>query len=423
MLNALRRNSPYKWTKYPDNNGSFIIPYVFVGKYNSREKQMIKEAMKKLGRNTCLRFKQRVAEENYVEIRNERNAGCMSNVGRSLTGVGHVYLETNDLTTCMEPRIIIHELMHTAGLWHEHSREDRDEYIKVHLENVQGCQKHNGYGGEDYRDQFDKVNSIDASTYGVPYDYKSIMHYAKDFFAKPGTITMETLDPAYQDIIGTVTEPSKNDYKKICSIYNCEYCMGKKMSALDDHSTEESPQPPSVTTSAPSTQAPEWCYDQDPFQCLILNERGDLDCSLDSNLRQFCCATCRNNDMQTTTVRTTTEGIVLPSTPPEGCIDENPFMCEKMKELDVLDCSVSSNAESCCQTCNADEDHFDSIYDEEPTTPSQPVESTSRYCYDENPLRCKRLARANLLNCRSKIVGRNCCGTCKAYQDYFDITR
>ncbi|KIH55072.1 hypothetical protein ANCDUO_14777, partial [Ancylostoma duodenale] len=55
-----------------------------------------------------------------------------------------------------------------------------------------------GYGGEDYRDQFAKVNSIDASTYEVPYDYKSIMHYAKDFFAKSGTVTMETLDPAYQ---------------------------------------------------------------------------------------------------------------------------------------------------------------------------------------------------------------------------------
>ncbi|ETN82451.1 astacin, partial [Necator americanus] len=82
----------------------------------------------------------------------------------------------------------MHELMHVIGLHHEHSRYDRDNFVKVHYENIKKDEWYN----------FEKVNADKFTTHGVPYDYMSIMHYKKDTFARPGKISIETLNPSYQ---------------------------------------------------------------------------------------------------------------------------------------------------------------------------------------------------------------------------------
>ena len=39
---------------------------------------------------------------------------------------------------CMSKGVALHELMHTLGFQHEQSRSDRDDYVKVIADNIEG---------------------------------------------------------------------------------------------------------------------------------------------------------------------------------------------------------------------------------------------------------------------------------------------
>ncbi|VDM61831.1 unnamed protein product [Angiostrongylus costaricensis] len=125
---------------------------------------------------------------------------------------------------CVVIQIVQHELLHVIGLWHEHMRYDRDKYVRVNYMNIRP-----GLGS-----QFDIISSKYSTVFNIPYDYTSVMHYGKTAFARRGTITMQTLDSRYTDVIGRQTDASLSDYQKVCNIYGCGVCNRRRMNSISN---------------------------------------------------------------------------------------------------------------------------------------------------------------------------------------------
>ncbi|VDM51661.1 unnamed protein product [Angiostrongylus costaricensis] len=225
----------------------------------------IKQAMMRIEANTCIRFRPRSSEWDYIFIVNRDGEGCM------------------------ETHIVQHELLHVIGLWHEHMRYDRDQYITVFRQNI----------APGYASQFKKISSSESTVYGLPYDYTSIMHYAKTAFAIPGTITMKTRDPRYMNVIGRQRDASRSDYLKVCQIYGCNQCNGegtRPEGGESNHywiffSTQAFlPQKTNELLPICLNNLVE-CIDKFSQLCVVVKQHGLLDCN--GNSKGYCCATCK----------------------------------------------------------------------------------------------------------------------------------
>ncbi|XP_011705002.1 PREDICTED: high choriolytic enzyme 1-like, partial [Wasmannia auropunctata] len=96
---------------------------------------VIQAAMNEYHNKTCIRFKERTNEKDYVNIVNNRT-GCSSPIGRQ-GGEQLVNFQTPNCLNVNRTGIATHEFMHTLGFWHEHSREDRDGYVDINTNNIQ----------------------------------------------------------------------------------------------------------------------------------------------------------------------------------------------------------------------------------------------------------------------------------------------
>lgn len=102
--------------------------------------------------------------------------------------------------------------MHVLGIAHEQCRPDRDEFITIIWENVRE---------ENYFD-FDKMPESYFNSYGIDYDFESLMHYPRHAFAKPGkNITMYATDKPNMEL-GQYRGPTKNDLDKVRRMYGCK---------------------------------------------------------------------------------------------------------------------------------------------------------------------------------------------------------
>lgn len=180
-----------------------VIPFVVessLGRYT----EMIRQAIDEIQDKTCLRFVPRTTERDYITI--YRGSGCYSGIGRlgrsqpvSL-GYGCLYRGT-----------MVHELLHAAGFYHEHSRSDRDAYIEVFTENAK----------KDSVKQFEKLESWQNRLL-TPFDMDSVMLYGSHAFAKePGLVTMLAKDGSHLAEVYDKPGLSAADVIRVKKLYNC----------------------------------------------------------------------------------------------------------------------------------------------------------------------------------------------------------
>jgi DNA modification methylase len=176
------------------------VPYVLSSQYNPTEVSTIKKALADLGdRSKVVKFVTREYQSDYLMLK--PISGCYSYVGKQ-GGEQDISLKGY----CVSKGVTQHEVMHALGIFHEQSRPDRDEYVRINWQNIDSSRQHNF------------AKKTNTKTLGNAYDYGSVMHYPNRAFSNNNKETITT--PNGQSI-GQRSGADQKDILDIRLLYQC----------------------------------------------------------------------------------------------------------------------------------------------------------------------------------------------------------
>jgi len=262
-----------KWT-----NG--IVPYVLSPSLSRRAISAIKQGIAEWERSTCIRFRKRTTERNYLEF--FKASGCWGHVGM---GNGKSQISVGN--GCEYRHVMTHEIGHALGFFHEQSRTDRDDYVKIEWSNIPSG----------LHSAFEKYGKDKLNSRGQPYDYGSIMHYPWNAFSTNGRNTLIPKRKVYQQPYRVL---SKSDAIQAKLMYNCGGVKPKPVTKV--------PEPPEPPTDYPWTVKPVTeCKDvviEETVVVTVSSCRGDSrrncrywarrgECRRNPKyMNKFCCRSC-----------------------------------------------------------------------------------------------------------------------------------
>ena len=162
------------------------------------------EALTLISAETCISFRECKTEAGCAKPYKKFVAdaeSCLSPVGRPRSAP---FINNIMLSPGCSMGVVLHEILHSLGLGHEHSRLDRDDYVKVVASAAPAR----------LSAQFDKITSSTGRDIG-PYDYSSVMHYGVFDFTTSGERTIVSPSP-----IGQRSRLSAGDIATLRFLYN-----------------------------------------------------------------------------------------------------------------------------------------------------------------------------------------------------------
>jgi Astacin (Peptidase family M12A) len=196
---------------WPNNT----VPYAFDSSATPALRTLVEQAAQVYFERAAIRFIPRSNEDDYLVIKGiplDSTEGGSSYIGR-LEGAQDLNLRI-DATL----GVALHEFGHALGLWHEQSRPDRDQWVRILPDNIQ----------DKFKNNFELKDDPDVARANGPYDFGSIMHYGLNAFSKNNQPTIQVKNPAGVDLtqIGQRGTLSAGDILALADLYNAPVTDG-----------------------------------------------------------------------------------------------------------------------------------------------------------------------------------------------------
>lgn len=173
------------------------VPYLV----DDADEEKVRRAISQIETHTKVRFVPHEGEADYVVFRTAEGDTC-----ESYLGVKGGEQEVLVAPSCVTGQVV-HELLHALGLVHEHSREDRDDYVEIHWNRIDVAHKN----------QFQKLPAAISRPARVPFDYDSILLYPATAFSLTGAPTMTRRDG--KPLVANRGTMSPLDAKRVDALY------------------------------------------------------------------------------------------------------------------------------------------------------------------------------------------------------------